>query len=157
MPAWTTGPSGTTWKSGDGPLPPTEPTFVGLFRQATRRSDADTRGLLPDEVLDGWRELVADVRDGHDDTIEEYSHDLDQRDFIERLLGHPLLRDRPECHEFGEQVAGIDAEFRELLRDDVLPGTESRPWWRRHAPRRADPELAAGFLTTYGIRVEGVR
>ncbi|HEX8346950.1 MAG TPA: hypothetical protein VF657_19765 [Actinoplanes sp.] len=31
-----------------------------------------------------------------------------------------------------------------------------RPWWESHPPRYAGPELAADYLTRYGVRV-GVR
>ncbi|GAB3831968.1 hypothetical protein [Kribbella italica] len=112
------------------------------------------RRCSPTTLVGGWREFVRECEDGYLDDIEEFHFDLSVRGLIEKLRRDPELLRFRELDWVWAEISAVDVRYRALL----VPkgGTYPQSWWKAGIPRKAGPELAAEFLTLYGVRVEVV-
>ncbi|RZU51481.1 hypothetical protein EV385_3310 [Krasilnikovia cinnamomea] len=131
----------------------TTPDFVERFRQASAAATG-RRAYLPGEMLSRWEQVVDFVVEGYDDCLDEYFFDLGVRGSLDAVLRDPELQQYPELTWVREKLAEIDDRFRACLRDEPIPRLLDYPWWESHPPRYAGPQLAADYLTTYGVTVE---
>jgi len=130
-----------------------EPEFAELFRKASAEATGG-RAYLPGEMVDQWNDVVGLIEDGYGDSLDEYVSDLGIRRSIEATLDSDLLTGRTELTWIREHVAAVDERLRGLLQGEPLPRSDGLPWWQRFPPRYAGPELAADYLSSYGVRVD---
>jgi len=128
--------------------------FLETFRDVVI-SGGWTQLTSPTDMAGGWKGFVAQCEEGYSDNIYEFRNDLSVRNLIEEILGSPDLAEFQ--HQFQwirAEVDTIDERYRQILLEvDVEPG---KPWWEARIPRLAGEELAADFLSRYGVSVEVV-
>ncbi len=126
--------------------------FLQAFGKAVLA--AGGRRRLPTSLVGSWGEFVLECEDGYLDDIEEFHCDLSVRRLIEKVRRDPELLRFRELDWVWAEISVIDERYRALL---VPKGDgDPEPWWEAGIPRKAGPELAAGFLGLYGVRVEVV-
>jgi hypothetical protein len=109
----------------------------------------DTETESPEELLEGWRELVEECERGYEYNVMEYHADLSVRDRLEACLRGPSAPDG-----FPARVAEVDERFRALLQPGVEVGPAEDPWWHRGVLRYAGDALAHGLREWFGVEVE---
>lgn len=129
--------------------------FVAQFRKASATATG-IRAYLPGEMVDAWKHTVDGYLDGYDDPLDEYYYGLGIRGSLEAVLRDPEMQHFPELNWVREQVTEADQRFRTMLQDEPVPRLADLglPWWESHPPRYAGPELAAEYLSRYGVHVE---
>lgn len=100
-----------------------------------------------EELLDEWRDFVAECEAGYGWNVYEYHNDLSVRDRLETCLAEMEAGD-------AAQVAEIDGRFRALLQPGVQVGPEDGPWWHRGVLRYAGPDMAAELKEWFQVEVE---
>lgn len=105
----------------------------------------------PSQLVDRWRDLVAQYEGGYGFDITELDDDLSVRDRLDVVLRHPDLQNHPEREALAEAVAVVDDRFRAASRDDVRRGRDTRPWWQRCVPRAPGAALAEDLRQLHGI------
>ena len=117
--------------------------FVERFREAyIKYARGPVEILSPAGVVEAWAQLVDFVKEGYNDNIYEYHHDLGIRNLIELLLCDESLRDIDQMNWFRSDVEAVDERFKALLMPEPIPERAHWPWWQARYPRYAGPELA---------------
>ena len=119
--------------------PDQQAELAGLLAELAERSGREDS---LDAMLRRWRDFVARVERGYDDSIYEYTNDLSVRDLLERVVqgAGPGLRAKLEA-----ALAEDDRRFEAATEEGARPLGDFReaspPWWQR-VPRRRTGELA---------------
>ena len=99
-----------------------------------------------DEMLDAWAALVAEIEQGYDQTVDEYTNDLSCRRWL--AAAWPMLTARVRAHRQAELDA-LDERFLAATTDDGglhlgrFYGFESRGnWWLLRLPAIRRGEFA---------------
>jgi hypothetical protein len=83
-------------------------------------------------MLSAWSQLVSEVEDGYDGSLEEYGNDLSYRDYLAEVwpLVTPRIRD-----VWRDELAGADERFRAATVEDSDSAAGADGWWHRRLPR----------------------
>lgn len=99
------------------------------------------------EMFAAWAYLVAEVEQGYDQMVDEYTNDMACRDWIS--LVWPMLTDRVR-HARAEELDALDARFKAATDDDggLAIGKFFRVenkdgWWWRRRPIKVAGVFAA--------------
>ncbi|HET9655265.1 MAG TPA: hypothetical protein VFP72_07915 [Kineosporiaceae bacterium] len=127
-------------------------TSIDRAEAALRRGGWASR-LTLDGAFETWGALSRELGTGYKDTVEEYSHALTARDWLEAAW--PMVSDGVRAAREAE-LAGLDEAFRESTEDDdgALLGrffhVTNAPWWWRRRPRLLAGEFAEDVRRTDG-------
>lgn len=116
--------------------------LTALERQYNQESNTSNFSL--EVFVDKWRNFAAQIKEGYQLSVYDYTNDLSVRTALERFLqGIPTeLRDK-----ILEEVQGVDEDFRSVTEPSglTLMGTaeafQSQPWWYHRVPRKLVAEL----------------
>jgi len=109
----------------------------------------------PSSLLNEWERFIALCKKGYKENIYEYDNDILIRKVIDIVLSSKALKKYPEFNSFSEKVKSLDAEFFELLQNDVKRSTYEY-WWQQGALKYAGEELAKDFFNNYKIKIRVV-
>lgn len=99
------------------------------------------------EMFEAWASLVAEVEQGYDQMVAEYTNDMACRDWL--ALVWPMLTERVRDAR-AEELKALDARFRAATLDDAgraigrFYRIENKDgWWWRRRPIKVAGEFAA--------------
>jgi len=93
-------------------------------------------------LLDDWRELEEQVKDGYVYTLYEFGYEMSVRDQIESLI----IQNKVEGGLLGE-ITRVDVVIKENV---VIHDNAEEKWWRFCVPKKATKELKQDVKVRFG-------
>lgn len=108
--------------------------------------------LSPWELLDTWKQFVAECKSGYEMSIYEYDNDLSVRDKIEEIISAKQVKGYQEYYDFSKKVDFIDNLFKKLLSPNVKRDNKYT-WWQQGILVKAGEEYARDINDLFHFQI----